>query len=106
MDCLQWTLSAIGIMTIIAFIILCGMLLWNFATDAVRDLKWRYKRKHRFDKPPTAQCYCKDCKYYIIYSSFHGRCSRGHIEQWNIADNNFCWMAEPLKSDPELVDER
>lgn len=23
--------------------------------------KLEYRQKHRFDKPPTAACYCKDC---------------------------------------------
>ena len=105
MDWLVFILTIVGGVTILGFVILIGMLLWEFAADTVRDLKWRYKRKHRFDKPPTAQCYCKDCKYYTAYGSFHGRCGRGHIEQWNIADNNFCWQAEPLKSDPEVVKE-
>ena len=99
---LQFSLMIIGAVAIIGFVILIGILLWGFVTDWVRNLKWQYKYKHRFYKQPTAQCYCKDCRYYISYNSNSGRCGRGHIEKWNIADKSFCWQAEPLKSDPEV----
>ena len=104
---LQWILSFIGVVTIIGFILLCCMILWELATDTLRTLKWQYKYKHRFDKPPTAQCYCKDCKYFQIWEAYGdaGRCGRGHIENRTVSDNYFCWLAEPLKSDPELVKE-
>lgn len=95
-------LESVGAAAILMIIIMFGVFLWYLAADALRTLKWRYKYKHRFDKPPTAKCYCKDCKYYKSYD-FGGRCGRGHIENWTIADNYFCWQAEPLKSDPELV---
>lgn len=35
-----------------------------FIWDSTQDLYWRYKYKHRFDKKPTAKCYCNDCKYH------------------------------------------
>lgn len=102
MNDIQFILMFVGCGTILGIIILVCLLLWEAATDKIRDLKWQYKRKHRFDKPPTAKCYCKDCKYYA--KPYYGRCTRGHIETRNIADNYFCWQAEPLKKDPELVD--
>lgn len=98
-----------GAASILAIVILVGMFLWELAKDTLRTLKWQYKYKHRFDKPPTAQCYCKDCKYYKPYEhrliNNSGRCGRGHIEHWTVADNYFCWQAEPLKNDPESVKE-
>lgn len=105
MDCLVFILTIVGGATILGIIIMIGVMLWELATDTLRTLKWQYKYKHRFDKPPTAQCYCKDCKYYIYYNDGYARCGRGHIEKWNIADNYFCWQAEALKRDPELVKE-
>lgn len=106
MDCLRFVLMFMGAASILCIVILVMIFLCEFVRDWIRTFKWQYKRKHRFDKSPTAQCYCKDCRYYTAYDSFNGRCGRGHIEKWNIADNYFCWQAEPLKSDPEMVDGR
>ncbi len=63
------------------------------AVEAVKDLidhlKYQHRIKHRFDKPPTAKCYCKDCRWH-----YHdGRCDK--FETWLTADNWFCWDAEP-----------
>lgn len=102
---MEWNniLSVIGAFSIFAMTCLFGALLWEFAVDKIRDLKWAYKRKHRFDKPPTAACYCKDCRYYEVRDGY-GKCRRGHIvERWNIADSWFCWQAVPLKRDPEVI---
>lgn len=57
--------------------------------------KWRHKYKHRFDKPPTAKCYCKDCR---LHSDETNRC--GKFDGWHTADNCFCWDAKPRKIDP------
>ena len=101
MSGLEYFLMIFGIASIVTIILAIFIFLYDFAKDVIRDLKWLYKRKHRFDKPPTAQCYCNDCKYYKPYSSNRGQCGRGHIETWSVSDNSFCWQAEPLKSDPE-----
>lgn len=48
--------------------------------------------KHRFDKPPTAECYCKDCRQ-------HGednQCFKFNGKR--TADEWFCWDAEPKKN--------
>lgn len=94
-------LESVGAAAILMIIIMFGLFLWNLAAEALGTLKWHYKRKHRFDKPPVAKCYCKDCKYYSE-RTYVNICTRGHIENWSIADNYFCWQAEPLLSDPEL----
>ena len=105
MDYLQFVLMFMGAASILCMVILGMMFLWEFVTDTLRTLKWQHKYKHRFDKPPTAQCYCKDCKYYVVYDEHRARCGRGHVDKyWNISESWFCWQAEPLKDDPE--DER
>ena len=104
MNEIQFMLIIIGGCTILATIAIICISLLEVITDRIKDLIWQYKHKHRFDKPPTAKCYCKDCKYLRRVDVYYNRCSRGHIETWNIADDYFCWQAEPLKSDPELVD--
>ena len=93
----------IGVITIIAVVLSALAVFYEFIKDEIRDLKWEYKRKHRFDKPPTAECYCKDCIYYAVNEvNGAGSCKIGHIDKaWNIADSWFCWKATPYKKDPE-----
>ena len=64
--------------------------------ELLHKAKWRYKYKHRFDKPPTAACYCKDCK---LHGDESHRCCKF---DWNTADNWFCWDAEPKEHDPDV----
>ena len=69
-------------------------------TDAIKELKrkltLKYKQKHRFDKPPTAKCYCVDC---IYHDNKTERCC--HFEGWHTADHWFCWYAIPRKKETE-----
>ena len=58
----------------------------------VETLKQKHKIKHRFDKPPTAKCYCIDCR---LHDNNTGRCYR--FERFHSADNWFCFDAEPKK---------
>lgn len=61
--------------------------------DKIEDLKYEYRYKHRFDKPPTAKCYCVDCKYYNIETH---QCYGFHEDSNRlVADNMFCYRAEP-----------
>ena len=63
--------------------------------DGVSHLKRKYAIKHRFDKPPTAKCYCVDCE---SYSKHNGAC-RTHAG-WSVADSWFCWSATPRAAAP------
>ena len=65
----------------------------------IEKLTLKYKQKHRFDKPPTAKCYCIDCVY---HDNETGRCWR--LKNWHTADNWFCWDAEPRKTEEENHD--
>lgn len=97
-------LSLIGAITLVGMAVIVCIIFYEAIRDTVDDLKWKYKRNHRFSKPPTAQCYCKDCIYYKVnQTNSVGTCTRGHIDKaWNIADSWFCWQASPYKKDPEL----
>ena len=82
-------------------IFILGFFVQEFLTWAdgkYRHKKWEEKYKHRFDKSPTAACYCKDCANYGG-KTFDNRCFVH--EGWRVADNWFCWAAEPRKHDPE-----
>ena len=61
--------------------------------DVVRGWRWEYKYKHRFDKPPMAACYCKDCKW---HSEKDNQCSNVTWADRHTPDNGFCYEAEPM----------
>ena len=63
--------------------------------DWVRHLIYIYKYKHRFNKPPTAKCYCKDCDNWHPHSPQATEGVRWQHASWHTADNWFCWDAEP-----------
>lgn len=69
--------------------------------EGISQLKWRYKYKHRFDKPPTAKCYCVDCKYHSNKNDVCYRFGETTKEYRCTADNWFCWEAEPVEKDKE-----
>ena len=84
-------LAIIGAICSIAFIgyVLVFAALLLYLGEFIDKAKYKYRYKHRFDKPPTAKCYCIDCKYHDNETS---RCS-GFGEF--IADDRFCWKADP-----------
>lgn len=84
-------LMIVGTLSTFAIIVLFGMGIFCALRELIDKLKCNYRVKHRFDKPPTAKCYCIDCKY---HSEVVGRCCRFNM---NTADNWFCWDAEPIK---------
>ena len=45
--------------------------------------------EHRFDKLPTARCYCRDC---INYKNNKGYCE---MFGWYTSDQHFCSFADP-----------
>ena len=82
--------AAIGAgFTVYSFVYLIGMLV-VFICEKIKMLRKEYKIKHKFDKPPAAKCYCIDCKYRTKYEEC---CVLGGC--FKVADNWFCWKAEP-----------
>ena len=61
-------------------------------SELVDTIRYNYRIKHRFDKPPTAKCYCVDCK---LHNNESKKCYK--FDGWYTADNWFCWDAEPRK---------
>lgn len=85
------------IMGVIASFVLVLLVIMNVIyrlKTLIEKLTLKYKQKHRFDKPPTAKCYCVDCVY---HNNETGRCCK--FETWYTADNWFCWNAEPRKQE-------
>ena len=83
------TLGAGALMIMVAFMFVALI-------EGIKYVVTRVKRniaiKRRFDKPPTAKCYCVDCKHWGNRSG-SGYCSQ--LNGWCTADNWFCWKAEP-----------
>ena len=50
--------TVIGVCICIAYLVIDGII------RGMKILKYRYKKKHRYDKPPTAECYCRDCIFH------------------------------------------
>ena len=84
-------LAIIGAICSIAFIgyalVFAALLL--YLGEFIDKAKYKYRYRHRFNKPPTAKCYCIDCKY---HDNETGRC--GGFGEF-IADDRFCWKADP-----------
>lgn len=91
------------IMGVIASFVLVLLVIMNviyMLKTLIEKLTLKYKQKHRFDKPPTAKCYCVDCVY---HNNETGLCCKFET-WWNTADNWFCWNAEPRKTEEENHD--
>ena len=86
--------TSIGFATVGVFCVVMLLLIVEFISNEIHEAIWIHKYKHRFDKPPTAACYCIDSK-------FHGddvdltRCTNRKDVVLQTADEWFCQAAEP-----------
>ena len=64
------SLYVVGVGTVIGVCVCLAYLVIDGIISGVKILKYRYKEKHRYDKPPIAKCYCKDCKFHIDSTAF------------------------------------
>jgi hypothetical protein len=87
-----------GVIACIAVVGGLGVMGYVFIEEKVSEWKRAYKIKHRFDKPPIAKCYCRDCKY---YSKTNNDCWT-HTG-WKVADNWFCWSATPNNTSKDVL---
>lgn len=104
---LGYIFFALGMGLFALLVAIIGMAAWDFVSNLISKLRWEYKYKHRFDKPPVAKCYCKDCKYYggnIRFGGTAGDLCSMHAG-WHVTKNWFCWNAEPCEKDPFLKKE-
>lgn len=92
-EALMIVCSLIGILAIAGLVIMVIYCAFDALRDVVRGWRWQCKYKHRFDKPPTAACYCKDCKWHSVKS---GNCSNVTWADIYTPDNAFCYDAEPM----------
>lgn len=92
-------LMIMGVIALFVLAALAVIFLKDGIGTLIDNLKLKYRQKHRFDKAPTAKCYCVDCVY---HDNETGRCWR--LKKWHTADNWFCWDAEPRKTEEENHD--
>ena len=94
-------LAIIGAITSAAFI--GGMLafVWVCLEEFIDKAKRKYRYKHRFDKPPTAKCYCIDCRHHDNETGLCYRFGETTKEYRCTADNWFCWEADPCEKEKQ-----
>lgn len=81
--------SLIGIIATMCVTGFLLLLITDYIKEIVYKIKRNYQYKHRFDKPPKAECYCIDCLHHN---------SNKVCDYYGYADNNsFCWRATPSK---------
>lgn len=89
-------LAVIGVIAVAITVVFFVVIAVDGIKELIRNLKLRYKQKHRFDKPPIAKCYCVDCN---CHNNETGKCYR--LQGWHTADNWFCWDATPRTKQEE-----
>ena len=82
----------LGILFTCLLLLVMAYLIFTGLTQAIVWFGAWIRHKRRFAKPPTAQCYCRDC---IHYNCENHHCAANH--GWNMADNWFCWRATKPK---------
>jgi len=94
--------TAVGAVVIIVMVV---AMIWGLVyavREFIRERIWIYRYNHRFDKQPTAKCYCKDCTF---YGDFGNRClCRKHKSYFS--EDYFCKDADPCKAKSGLAREK
>ena len=94
--------TAVGVFVIMAMIVAMIFAVFYAIRQAIRERIWIYKYNHRFDKLPTAKCYCKDCSLYGDFTS-RSLC-RKHKSFFQ--EDYFCKDADPCKAESGLAREK
>lgn len=94
--------TAVGVFVIMAMVVAMFLAVIYAIIQFIRERIWIYKYNHRFDKPPTAKCYCKDCSFYGDFTN--RRLCRKHKECFT--DDFFCKDADPCTAQAGLTREK
>lgn len=87
MNDLIYVFALIGAVFIVCVFISAIYIIIVSISEIIKKYKIRYQYKHRFNKPPKAKCYCKDCKHRNEYEECFIR--GGYL---NVADD--CFVGE------------
>lgn len=99
-EALMIMFKRIGIYVVAGCVFMMIYCAFDALRNVVREWRWQYKYKHRFDKPPTASCYCIDCKWHSVKDN---QCNNVTWADRRTPDNGFCYDAEPRKKDDDKV---
>lgn len=92
--------ATIGVICMIGMVLALLAIALDNLNNLIRDWRYNYRIKHRFDKPPTAKCYCRDCRYHDPETR---RCYKFHENTNRLTgDASFCWEAEPRERKDEV----
>ena len=85
-------LESVGLVALCMVVIVIVVSIYSILRELLNNAIIKHKIKKRFKKPPTAACYCRDCKKWEPET---GKCwdacnSRLMGAEW------FCCFAEPL----------
>ena len=76
----------LGAVTFMAIVCSLAVMAISFLRDLIENRIHKYRYEHRFDKPPVAKCYCRDCRRWNIKN---GKCSdqcnlrqRKNVKYW------------------------
>ena len=92
-------LALIGAMASTAVIVDMLIFAVIYLLEFIDKVKRKYRYNHRFDKPPTAKCYCIDCRHHDNETGLCYRFGETTKEYRCTADNWFCWEADPCKKE-------
>lgn len=88
----------IGIAVTVILIALLVYGVFVLIQNFIKEQIWTYKYNHRFDKPPLAKCYCKDCFYHGDF----GNKNLCRMHNYSTYEEHFCSNAKPLDADTGL----
>ena len=94
--------TVVGVVVIMSLIVAMILAVICAIRQFIRERIWIYKYNHRFDKQPTAKCYCKDCSFYGDFINY--RLCRKH--DMRFTDDYFCKDADPCKAESGLAREK
>lgn len=78
-------------LVVVLFLIVATAFLVVMIKEIVSDAVREFMAKHRYNTPPIAECYCKDCRYF--------RSNRCIYMNGSLSESCFCWRAQLPLSD-------
>ena len=92
----------LGVLAILIFVVLANI--FELAKRRIHLSLKKYRDRHKFEKPPTAKCYCISCGLWYADSEerLSGRC--GSWDGYHTSPDEFCARGY-LRSDDEYKNE-
>lgn len=92
--------AVIGVCAVAGIIFVLLYCFEQWAVGKLDDYRWKKKYKNRFNRSPTAECFCNDC---IRYDRGENYCKR--LERYT-PDVGFCYEADPHLFDIDKLEEK